>query len=184
MKFKWNWASGKDQKLPTGSIIHWGERAPGPNRNHRFGVTCGRCGKKRFVCIRHSPTWTGFCIPCVKKRAQDSELWKGGRTLRNGYVFLLISALDKKKRDMAELIRGDPRYVAEHRLVAALEQGRPLKKGDVVHHLNEVKTDNRPSNLVITNKKNHHSAHSSILKAARSEVHRLQKILDASGIPY
>ena len=40
-------------------------------------------------------------------------------------------------------------YVYEHRLIAQLMIGRELKKGEIVHHFNENRGDNRPSNLVV-----------------------------------
>jgi len=47
-----------------------------------------------------------------------------------------------------------------HRHVAERKLGRKLGFGEVVHHINRDKTDNRRSNLwVFGSQKDHHSAH-------------------------
>ncbi len=47
-----------------------------------------------------------------------------------------------------------------HRHVAAKKLGRPLKSGEVVHHINRDKTDNRRSNLwIFKNQEQHHITH-------------------------
>lgn len=46
-----------------------------------------------------------------------------------------------------------------HVLVAEAALGKPLPAGAIVHHVNEVKTDNRPTNLVICNRPYHALIH-------------------------
>lgn len=67
--------------------------------------------------------------------------WKGGRTvMSNGYIAI-------KQPDNPNA--SEKGYVLEHVLVAQNVLGRPLPKGAVVHHVNEIRSDNRPENLVI-----------------------------------
>ena len=65
--------------------------------------------------------------------------WKGGKFL-NSQGYVLIYSPNHPYKDC----RG---YVREHRLVMEKQLGRYLKPKEVVHHLNEVKDDNRIENL-------------------------------------
>jgi len=50
-------------------------------------------------------------------------------------------------------------YVLEHRLVAEKSLGRLLKPGEVVHHVNGDKKDNRPNNLEVMTASQHSKEH-------------------------
>lgn len=69
-------------------------------------------------------------------------MWKGGRTTAsNGYVLIRVG----KNHHLADC-RG---YAYEHRLVAEVMLGRPLKPNEIVHHKNQQKDDNRPENIEV-----------------------------------
>lgn len=64
------------------------------------------------------------------------------------------------------LLRGR-RYV--HRIVAEEMLGRPLRSGEVVHHINGDTRDNRPENLeVLSSQGEHNRLHGRLRQAERS----------------
>lgn len=77
--------------------------------------------------------------------------WKGGRSIAsNGYVLLKMPG-----HHLAD-VRG---YVYEHRVVAETKLGRHLVVGEVPHHINGVKTDNRPENIEVLTVLEHRRKH-------------------------
>ena len=54
----------------------------------------------------------------------------------------------------------DDRWIYEHVYIVEQFIGRELKEGEVVHHINSIKTDNRISNLMLfKNQKEHQKFH-------------------------
>lgn len=60
-------------------------------------------------------------------------------------------------------------YVPEHMLVAEEKLGRRLRRDEVVHHMNCIKLDNRPDNLLVMTRKAHRALHAQ-LEAIASEL--------------
>ena len=77
--------------------------------------------------------------------------WKGGRSVAsNGYVLLRMPG-----HHLAD-VRG---YVYEHRLIAEQVIGRHLMPGEVPHHKNGIRSDNRPENIEVMQSIAHHFVH-------------------------
>jgi hypothetical protein len=88
--------------------------------------------------------------PNYGKRKAETSRWKGGRIKRLGYVYVYAP-----NHPNVNSIG----YVAEHRLVMEKKLGRFLSKGEVVHHINGKRDDNRIKNLFLTIIADHNREH-------------------------
>ena len=77
--------------------------------------------------------------------------WNGGkRTSSQGYLEI---------KSPNHPFRNKQNYVPEHRLIVEKHLGRYLTKDEVIHHINEIKTDNRIENLRVMGWGEHSSLH-------------------------
>ena len=68
------------------------------------------------------------------------------------------------------------KYVFEHILVAEEKYGRPILNTEHVHHLNGIKNDNEPENLVVLDPKDHDTF--SVRHALQARIRELEKKLN------
>ena len=86
---------------------------------------------------------------------EKNDYWKGGRTHdEHGYVYV--------KADGHPRSRKCGGYVFEHILVAESVLGRHIERGEVVHHINGNKSDNRPENLSVMSVGDHIRYHANL----------------------
>jgi hypothetical protein len=83
-------------------------------------------------------------IPVVS--GPEHPRWKGGRTLERGYVRVLLPGHP----------RGAKGYVREHIVIAEKALGRHLPDTAVVHHVDNERTNNSNTNLVICQDQAYH----------------------------
>jgi HNH endonuclease len=112
-------------------------------------------GKKRSV---ESRLKQAASLRAAGRRGAASHAWKGGRKKQHGYVKVLVG----REHPMSD----HHGYVLEHRLVMAQHLGRMLTREEVVHHVNEVRDDNRIENLMLFATDAEHRAHHLALRRA------------------
>jgi len=97
---------------------------------------CSECGKP----IVNKST-TGKCRSCFNKwrTGTNHHNWKGGTI--NGHGYRVVYGHQGHPNAGR---RGD---ITEHVLIMSQLLGRPLVKGETVHHKNGDRADNRPENL-------------------------------------
>lgn len=78
---------------------------------------------------------------------------------KRGYVMVRVAFGGERKH-------GWEQYRKEHILVMESKLGRRLRRGEKVHHLNGNKQDNRITNLLLTNNREHAHIHSSLNEVA------------------
>ena len=132
---------------------------------HGWGQTCRveGCARKpriRGYCSKHYSRWRIHGDPRVNKR-------NGRIVASSGYILV------KKHGHPRADVRG---YVREHILVAEATLGRPLKRGEVVHHINANHSDNRPENLAIMPGRIHILLHAALNRGENMESFKVVPI--------
>ena len=101
-----------------------------------------------------------------RQKGENNSNWNGGRTKSSGgYITIL-----KPDHPFAD-VNG---RVKEERLVIEEILGRYLLKEEIVHHKNEIKDDNRPTNLqVMANHKEHSRLHLQGVPRTKEVKHKI-----------
>jgi len=149
---------GKICKCDCQIVFYWMKKF---NINRRTNSQ-SKIGKLHFFFGKHHTEKTKRKMRKSQKGKHDAENhpnWKGGRFKNtDGYVLV------KKSNHPFANNHG---YVYEHRLVMEKMLGRYLRQQEIPHHMNGIRDDNRPENLMLFesfikhlafHKKNHQSS--------------------------
>ena len=140
------------EKPPVVGEIRSGKDLGYRNKSHKWKwQPCAHCGKCRWVVLSKGVPVQKFCTDCISFAVSGKRhrRWRGGRyTIHSGYIVRKAPGHPNANRDG---------YVREHRLVMEKRLGRYLSPEEVVHHVNEDKTDNRIENLQLFANCNLHS---------------------------
>ncbi len=108
----------------------------------------------------------------VQPTGPSAYRWNGGETRNKGYVLVF-------KPNHQRAVGG---YVRRSLLVAEQKLGRTLNDGEVVHHLNQQRDDDRPENIeVLPSQSNHIALHNRNIKRGRklteSQVREIKQLV-------
>lgn len=94
---------------------------------------------------------SGINHPEFGRKGKDHSSWKGGKHINSqGYVLL------HKPNHIDANNNG---YVLEHRYKMIKKINRPIKKGEIIHHIDRNKTNNKITNLLLLTNKQHLQIH-------------------------
>lgn len=113
---------------------------------------CG-CGQKALMSRYSKGYIKGHWLkgkPNPLKAGKNSPFWKGGIIEKRGYVFIYTPRHPHKTEGP---------YVKRSRLIMEKKLGRYLKSTEIVHHINGIRNDDRPENLIITTRSSHTAIH-------------------------
>lgn len=111
---------------------------------------CTHCGAvytvRRGVLIAGKRPFCSAVCYHAHNRGENHGQWAGGRWLEQSKGYICIAVKNGGHRP-------------EHIVIAEKVLGRRLRKGEVVHHVNGDKTDNRQNNLLICTNVYHTALH-------------------------
>jgi len=113
------------------------------NSNDKCLVKCDNCGALQYRgYVSTIRAKRHFCdIDCrteFEKEIEHKPAWKGGKVSMLGYVFLKVKDHPYANKEG---------YVKRSRLVMEKFIGRYLQPQETIHHINEIRNDDRIENL-------------------------------------
>lgn len=124
---------------------------PPSKKQNRVCLICGKNFKVDLCIVKIGKG--NFCSPSCRVIFVGKFSQKDGSIYKDklGYVWILM-------RDHPKAYLGCG-YVKRAILVAEQKLGRTLIKGELTHHINEIKDDDRPENIIVMLRGQHNTVH-------------------------
>lgn len=127
-----------------------------------YHVAVRKLPPKCNVCSKQLSNW--YAKVCIQHRKHRS---------RKGKAYTPIGYIRVYKPEHP--YTGSNGYLFQHRLVMEETLGRYLLPNEKVHHINHIKDDNRPENLMLTNLVEHGRLHSTGRKQTEEAKQKVSK---------
>lgn len=126
-------------------------------------------GNKNFLGKKHSiETKREYS---KTRKGPNNPNWKGGRfKSSNGYIWLWFPSHPFSSKVAPK------GYVLEHRLVIEQKISRYLIKGEIVHHINGIRDDNRIENLEVRDIREHRLLHAELEREVKTLRWRVKEL--------
>lgn len=140
-------------ELQIGEIKRGIEIGKPDQRRAYIWQTCPDCGESKWARIHRGQPVSNRCMACANRKrlsgakGEKSIAWHGGISKRpDGYIKLYNPNYSRADSNG---------YVLEHIYIWEQAHNQSLPNGWVIHHLNGIKDDNRPENLLALPIKKH-----------------------------
>lgn len=150
--------------VPKSTVRNWLVRFEIPLRSSKEAI-CDYYGLGRNKCKK-------------KKKRQFSEAEK--RRIVDSYKRWAdehAKGLSLKPNGYLEVTRGENKGRGEHVVIMEAHIGRRIKKGEIVHHINGNRSDNRIENLRLMTRSEHSRLHN--IEKLKKGIHPFQKIKES-----
>jgi len=154
-------------------VLHGGKN---PRRQYGKLKTCPVCGEKYFLTnyqIKRGKNFymkgPGCCYRCNRRHGNNRrgflQLWTGYKTkTKPGYIMVYMPD---------HPFCNTQGHISEHRLVMEKHLGRYLKKKERIHHINDIKDDNRIENLLLFENNNEHQKFHRLLRKVEKTIFQI-----------
>ncbi|MFH2074385.1 MAG: HNH endonuclease [Pseudomonadota bacterium] len=173
--------------VSTGWLSLCAERGAEMKAYCRTGIAmrCDECGKAVYAQVwQLKKSKNHFCsMPCQRafrsknERGENNPLWKGDNHQyqgKDGYIRI-------RSDNHTKAANG---YIKRATVAAENRIGRLLLPGEIVHHINGIKDDDRPENLEAMSRLDHNRHHGSLKKGKTIKIEHVCEQCGTKSMAY